>query len=606
MVKEKLTSFMRGCVLALFAVMLLWMIAAAGTSTARITADYAEHTLLVADSLWANLGAAALFFLFVLLCDRGLAALLRRAGKQAPDILQSPGLRKGLLIAVGVLGVFYVLATQRISESDQYVVAKVADLWTLRDFHAFDIPGEYWDLFPNQWGLSYVEYLFSLVFGSYNYMAFQLMNVGFLVWFYRLLMRLTDLMVEEERGRRAGTLLLMLGLLFFPLILYSNFVYGTIIGLALSTAALVQLEAVRREFSVRRTIAACLLQLGAVVVKQNYLIFALGFIIILAIHMIETSNWRLSIPCVGLAAVVLFSGSLINAAIWLDTGRTPREDGGLSPLSYIEMGLHENIILYDGWWDRSTINSYQSVDCSRKAQAELSKEQLKARLSVFAEDPAYALRFFAGKNTSQWNNPEFQSLWISQIRASASASHVPPAWVEWLYGFEGTEAVSGFLNRMQFIVLAGVILFMALCRPKGFIAECLCVTVLGGFIFHSFWEAKPQYTLPYFELLLPLAALGWAAAADRARKAVPAMRDHALKPDWRTAALPAIALAVMILAQTGAVPLLNDTVRRTEDTVAYSAFQSNGGFRGQRLPEGRYRVTCVGKPGLFLSVRPSE
>ena len=42
-------------------------------------------------------------------------------------------------------------------------------------------------------------------------------------------------------------------------------------------------------------------------------------------------------------------------------------------------------------------------------------------------------------------------------------------------------------------------------------SELLYITALiGGFLFHTFWEAKCQYTLPYFILLIPLAVIGTA------------------------------------------------------------------------------------------------
>ena len=34
------------------------------------------------------------------------------------------------------------------------------------------------------------------------------------------------------------------------------------------------------------------------------------------------------------------------------------------------------------------------------------------------------------------------------------------------------------------------------------------LTFIGGFVFHFFWEAKCQYTLPYFVLLIPYSVLG--------------------------------------------------------------------------------------------------
>ena len=46
----------------------------------------------------------------------------------------------------------------------------------------------------------------------------------------------------------------------------------------------------------------------------------------------------------------------------------------------------------------------------------------------------------------------------------------------------------------------------------------LPLAVLGGFLFHTLWEAKSQYILPYFVCMLPCAAAGLAEALDVLKK----------------------------------------------------------------------------------------
>ena len=49
--------------------------------------------------------------------------------------------------------------------------------------------------------------------------------------------------------------------------------------------------------------------------------------------------------------------------------------------------------------------------------------------------------------------------------------------------------------------------------------DCLLTTIfIGGFLFHTFWEAKGQYTLPYFTLLIPLAIQGYGIAVRAGMK----------------------------------------------------------------------------------------
>ena len=41
---------------------------------------------------------------------------------------------------------------------------------------------------------------------------------------------------------------------------------------------------------------------------------------------------------------------------------------------------------------------------------------------------------------------------------------------------------------------------------------------IGGFLFHTFLEAKGQYTMPYFTLLIPLAIQGYGIAVRAGMK----------------------------------------------------------------------------------------
>lgn len=55
-------------------------------------------------------------------------------------------------------------------------------------------------------------------------------------------------------------------------------------------------------------------------------------------------------------------------------------------------------------------------------------------------------------------------------------------------------------------------------EEKGLSRLILVITVFGGFLFHMIWEAKGRYILPYFVLMLPMAARWLAEASVRMRE----------------------------------------------------------------------------------------
>ena len=75
-----------------------------------------------------------------------------------------------------------------------------------------------------------------------------------------------------------------------------------------------------------------------------------------------------------------------------------------------------------------------------------------------------------------------------------------------------------FMNQYQSLIFMGVFLWMIFryWRKKPLEEQVLLITIFGGFLFHMLWEAKGRYILPYFVMMLPMAAVGLAELAERA------------------------------------------------------------------------------------------
>ena len=72
------------------------------------------------------------------------------------------------------------------------------------------------------------------------------------------------------------------------------------------------------------------------------------------------------------------------------------------------------------------------------------------------------------------------------------------------------------MNLFQSLVYAAVLYALWRCRKDWTMEQLfLPLVILGGFSFHTLWEAKSQYIFPYFVCLLPWAAAGlWRAGED--------------------------------------------------------------------------------------------
>lgn len=67
-----------------------------------------------------------------------------------------------------------------------------------------------------------------------------------------------------------------------------------------------------------------------------------------------------------------------------------------------------------------------------------------------------------------------------------------------------------YMNSYQSIILFGVVCWIWKKRSIHQFSELIFpMIVVGGFVFHFFWEMQCSYTLPYFLLLFPYSIKGY-------------------------------------------------------------------------------------------------
>lgn len=83
-------------------------------------------------------------------------------------------------------------------------------------------------------GLFLFEYVFSLIFGSSNYLAFELLNAVAIAMIYK---QLSEIGAYLGINRFGQLCIIVAGILFFPTTLYSIMVYGNMLGVCLALVA---------------------------------------------------------------------------------------------------------------------------------------------------------------------------------------------------------------------------------------------------------------------------------------------------------------------------------------------------------------------------------
>lgn len=541
----------KGLISGLFFVVALVLLLLSGSSTTFLIGDWTEQVFLTYDAAWGNLLYLALFAaaLFFLGRVSKVEAFIRRVNDE-PDLYAK--WQVGLLGVGTVLAILWVYGNQIVPEQDQLYVMQAADHLNVGNYEDFQ-PGGYLSMYPNQTGLLLLELLLTKLFGGMNYVVFEAMNGEAYI--------ATLLLLPALAGKLGATpfeklMTLLAGLFTLPLLFYTSFQYGNLLGLALALGALYfELNYVEHH-RVRDLVLTVLLIVVASAVKNNYLIFLVAIVLHALAEALRKKQVRNALLAVLVIAVYALQSWGTTAALEHKTGGDL--SNGVSTMAFVAMGLQVNPVKCDGWYNEFNKESYIESGYDAEKQGEIAKQSISDSVT-YLKSPGNAGRFFLRKNASQWADPLFQSLWTSQVRQTQNER---PGWLQRVLSPKGSTALGQFLDVLQFWAYAGALFYLIFGRKKeGFFESLLLqITVLGGFVFHCVWEAKGQYTISYFVLLLPLAVLGFDALLSWIAEKV---QDRTFgkegKGDYvKTGVLAAVLLLLVLLPLTHSFDCLSE------------------------------------------------
>ena len=417
-----------------------------------------------------------------------------------------------LVVWTLAIGLIWVFSSQVKPSYDSAYVTDSARAFAEGDFS--DMSGSYLREYPYQLGyIQLCEIIFraAALFGGMTHktLILQAANVVFLAAAYVGLLGIAAMLFPDTRVRHITFLLL---LFCAQPILSCVFTYGIVAGICFAVwAILFQILWFKRDKYVYGILSALCIGF-AVLVKSNNLIVLIAMMIVAALRFFKRKQYVRDI------AVIL------AACIWALTFPTMvrmtyehRSGVQLAPgvpyVSWFAMGLSESRRA-PGWYSNAASNvTFQNLGSDPEAMSEYSKKLIKERIGYFKDHAQYTRDFFYRKYVSQFNETSYQSIWNNNVRKQYKEKN---AFAKWVCG-DGQTAVKRYMDVFAQLVFVGFLtaVFLML-RKRDYTALVLPLSVLGGMLFHLLAEGKSQYILPYFMLMLPVAAWGIVWICSRA------------------------------------------------------------------------------------------
>ena len=245
---------------------------------------------------------------------------------------------------------------------------------------------------------------------------------------------------------------------------------------------------------------------------------------------------------------------------------------GVTAMSYLAMGMQE-ASRDCGWYNGFNIDTYDTAGMDTALANEISRLAIDERLTYFREHPGYTADFYLHKHLSQWADGTYASR-----QATLATYGGRSAFFKEVYEGSLSGGYIEWCNAWQNVLYLGVLVFCIDSLKKrrkskvvghmadqtaGYTAGCTAdhmadqhgadwhgadrlgadrhgadrhgadrhgadrlyiyvglIAVLGGFLFHTFWEANSRYIFSYSLLLMPYCGAGVYTGICRIRDGV--------------------------------------------------------------------------------------
>lgn len=474
------------------------------TSVFDEAAYSSEKVLYEMDNIALNIFCTAIFTVFVFKM------------KKHYDFFARVDLRfmeVGLVVYTIMLGLIWIFSVTSVPAAYSQSVFETATGATVGDYSSITGNGNfynsayynghsYYNFYPFQLGFVLISEIVYRIFGTASSMPVQVINVLCLAAAYLGIAKITKY-IFKRRSIEFITILLLAGC--FQPMLFCTFVYGNIIGMCCAIWASYFLIRYFQTTKYLLLIPCAILLIVATIAKYNNMIYLVAFVIMLIVHTVKEKKWQSIAFALAICIATVGINNLIIVS-YESRANTKLADG-VSQVMYLDMGLNDSYMA-PGWYNGIAIDTYKSCNLNNEVANQRAWSNIKNRLDVFGSNPGYTFDFFGKKIVSQWNEPSFESIWISEVK---SHSHEVNSIGNGMYNGSLGQFFELYFNiYMQIVYLLLVIGIYCLFfkRMTNIETTLLLLVILGGFGYHLLFEGKSQYILTYIPIMMPTAAFG--------------------------------------------------------------------------------------------------
>ena len=148
---------------------------------------------------------------------------------------------------------------------------------------------------------------------------------------------------------------------------------------------------------------------------------------------------------------------------------------------------------------------YKENDYNREKADKQGKKIVFNYMKQYGKNPQKAYKFFGKKVITTWADPLYESIFSGP--KAAQGQYTKTKLLLWLFNEEKYDTFIYYgMKAYIILLLGGVWIFLIRYLKKYDKITLGLIFLIGGFLFHLFWETKSQYVYPYIFMQIPAAA----------------------------------------------------------------------------------------------------
>ncbi len=414
-----------------------------------------------------------------------------------------------------VLGCIWVYSSRSAPTEDSYWVTAAAQDFAHNVFGILD--DRYFRNYSFQLGYVFFNEIIIRIASNFaeikNLLFLEAFNVILLSAAYGALIFINSRIFKDQRVRHITFFLILFAAQ--PLI-FCSFLYGIIPGMTFGIFSVLflvlYLQNRKPALAVVYGMFSAIFLALSVMIKTNNYIILVAVMAVTFVAMFKRKKYVRDIIFMAVTiAMCLSMNPLIKNHYEKRAGVDLEEPVPFS--AWFNMGLREASNA-PGWYEPVyTVFSYEWHNFDPEETHEIAVEGIKERVKYFKENPNYRHTFFYRKFMSQWNETSYQSIWNNQVRQIYDNQRGKIA--NWVCG-DGTVKTKRYMDIYSQLIFAACLAGLFAClKNKNFLSIILPLIILGGMLYHLLAEAKSQYAMPYFIMMIGFAGYGICTVYDK-------------------------------------------------------------------------------------------